>query len=156
MIFLPSRFKPLIRVLESPGPDGTSVDDLKGISIYTHVGKGITTMLCKTNPEGSTFFTFRRGMLIMGSIKYRLIEGIKEHDADIRGYTIQDLKGDLASKGGSRYVVKYVAHILEGEQPAIGWSTSPVHDGVSPGLDGSVLPLSRVFGSDDKGVIANH
>ena len=53
----------------------------------------------------------------------------------------------------SCYVVKDVPYILEGEQPGIGRNTSPVHDGVGPGHDGSVPPLSRIliliiYGSD--------
>ena len=58
-------------------------------------------MLRKPNPEGSKYLTIRRDMLIMGGIKYRLIKGMKDHDADIRGHTVQDLKGDLATKLGS-------------------------------------------------------
>ena len=32
-------------------------------------------------------------MLIISSIKDRLVEGVKKHDTDIRGDTIQNLKG---------------------------------------------------------------
>ena len=38
-----------------------------------------------------------------------------------------------------------VTHILEGEQPAMGRSTSPIHDGVGPGLDGSIPPFSSIL-----------
>ena len=34
--------------------------------------------------------------------------------------------------------------ILEGEQPAMGRSTSPIHDGVGAGLDG-IPPLSWIL-----------
>ena len=52
MVFLPSSFNnPLIRILESPGPDSTVVDVLNGISIYNHVGKGVITMFCKNQPK---------------------------------------------------------------------------------------------------------
>ena len=78
----------------------------------------------------------------MGSIENWLIEGVQEDDADIRGYTIQDLKRNLATKGCCGDVVKDLAHILQGEQPAMGRSTSPIHDGVGSGLDGSIPPLS--------------
>ena len=108
------------------------------------MGEGITTMLCKTNPEVYSLFTFRLKVLIMSSIKDRQLEGLKEHDTDIWGNTIQNLKVNLTTKGGSRHVVKDVTHILEGQHPATCRSTWPVHDGISPGLDGSVPPLSRV------------
>ena len=38
-----------------------------------------------------------------------------------------------------------MCYILEGEQPAMGRSTSPIHDGVGPGIDGSILPFNRVL-----------
>ena len=38
-----------------------------------------------------------------------------------------------------------VTHILEGEQPAMGRSTSTIHDAVGPGLDGSIPPLSWIL-----------
>ena len=77
MIFLPSSInKPFIVILDSPGPESTSIDDLEGISIKNHVGKGITTMLSETNLKSSPFFTIRRKMLIMSSIEDRLIEGV--------------------------------------------------------------------------------
>ena len=41
-------------------------------------------------------------------------------------------------------MVKDVTHILESEQ-AMGRSTCPVHDGVGPGLDGSVPPFSMIL-----------
>ena len=86
---LPSSInKPLIRVLECSGTDSTSVYDFQGICILDHVGKRITTMLYKPNPEGCPFFTFRGKVVIMRSIKDRLVEGVEEHDADIWGNTI--------------------------------------------------------------------
>ena len=42
-------------------------------------------------------------------------------------------------------MVKDVTHILESKQTSIGRSTCPVHDGVGPGLDGSVPPHSRIL-----------
>ena len=42
-------------------------------------------------------------------------------------------------------MVKDVTPILQGEQPAMGRSTSPVHDGVGPGLDGSILPFITIL-----------
>ena len=51
----------------------------------------------------------------MGSIENWLIEGVQEDDTDIRGYTIQDLKRILATKGCCGDVVEDTTHILEGE-----------------------------------------
>ena len=93
MIFLPSGInKPFIGILGSPWPEGTSIDDFESHSIKSHVGEKVIPMLSKTNPETSPLFTVRWEVLIMGSIKNWLIEGVQEDDADIRGYTIQDLK----------------------------------------------------------------
>ena len=78
----------------------------------------------------------------MGSIENWLIEGVQEHDADIRVDTMQDLKRNLATKGCCRDVVKDITHILEGELPAMGSGTSSNCDGIGPGLDGSIPPLS--------------
>ena len=146
MIILPSSInKPFIGILGSPGPEGTSKDDFESHSIKNHVGERVTTMFSKTNPETSPLFTVRREVLIMGSIENRLIEGVQEDDADIRGDNIQDLKRNLATKGCCGDVVKDITHILEGEQPAMGRSTSPIHDGVGPGLDGCIPPLSWIL-----------
>ena len=92
MIFLPSSInKPVIGILKSPGPESTSIDDFESHSIKNHVGERVTTMFSKTNPETSPLFTIRREVLIMGIIENWLIEGVQEDDADIRGFTIQDL-----------------------------------------------------------------
>ena len=109
------------------------------------MGERVTTMFSKTNPETSPPFTVRREVLIMGSIENWLIEAVQEDDTDIRGDTLQDLKRDFAAKGCCGDVVKDITHILEGEQPAMGRSTSPIHDGVGPGLDGSIPPLSWIL-----------
>ena len=146
MIFLPSSInKPFIRILGSPGPEGTSIDDFVSHSIKSHMGERVTTMFSKTNPETSPLFTIRREVLIMGSIENWLIGGVQEEDADIRGDTIQDLKRNLATKGCCGDVVKDITHILESEQPAMGRGTCPIHDGIGPGLDGSILPFSSVL-----------
>ena len=42
-------------------------------------------------------------------------------------------------------VVKDITDIFEGEQPAMSRGTSHIHDGIGPGLDGSILPLSWIF-----------
>ena len=89
--------------------------------------------------------TVRREVLIMGSIKNWLIEGVQEEDADIRSDTIQDLKRNLATKGCCGDVVKDITHILEAEQPAMGRGTSSIHDGVGLGLYGSIPPLSWIL-----------
>ena len=81
----------------------------------------------------------------MGSIENRLVEGVQEDDADIRSDTIQDLKRNLATKRCCGDLVKDIAHILEDEQPAMGRGTSPIHDGIGPGLDGSILPFSWIL-----------
>ena len=100
IIFLPSSInKIFIGILGSPGPESTSIDDFESHSIKNHVGERVTTMFSKTNRETSPLFTVRREVLIMGSIENWLIEGVQEDDADIRGYTIQDLKRNLATKG---------------------------------------------------------
>ena len=146
MIFLPSSIKkPFIRIVGSPGHEGTSIDDFESHSIKNHMGKRVTTMFSKTNPETSPLFTVRREVLIMGSIEDWLIEGGQEDDADIRGDTIQDLKRNLSTKGSCRDVVKDITHILKGEQPTMGRGTSPIHDSVGPGLDCSIPPLSWIL-----------
>ena len=109
------------------------------------MGERVTTMFSKTNPETSPLFTIRREVLIMGSIRNWLIEGVQDDDADIRSDTIQYLKRNLATKGCCGDVVKDITHILEGEQPAMGRRTCPIHDGIGPGLDGSILPFSWVL-----------
>ena len=81
----------------------------------------------------------------MGSIENWLIESFQEDDADIRGYTIQDLKRNLATKGCCGDVVKDITDIFEGKQPGMSRGTSPIHDGFGPGVDGSILPLSWIF-----------
>ena len=35
--------------------------------------------------------------------------------------------------------------MLEGKKPAMSRSTSSIHDGVGPGLDGSIPPFSRIL-----------
>ena len=95
----------------------------------------------KTNPDSSPLFTIRKEVMIMGSIENRLIEGVQEDDADIRSDTIPDLKRNLATKGCCGDVAKEFTHILEGEQPAMGKGTCPIHDGFGPGLDGSIMPF---------------
>ena len=52
---------------------------------------------------------------------------------------------DLATKRCCRDVVKDIAHILEGEQPSMARGTSPIHDGIGPGLDGSIPPFSWIM-----------
>ena len=81
----------------------------------------------------------------MGSIENWLIEGVQDDDADIRSDTIQDLKRNLATKRCCGDMVKDIAHILEGEEPELGRGTSPIHDGIGPGLDGSILPFSWIL-----------
>ena len=80
----------------------------------------------------------------MGSIENWLTADVQEDDADIRDKTIQDLKRNLATKGCCGDVVKDVTHILEDEQPGMGRSTSPIDDGVGPGLNGSIPLLSWI------------
>ena len=146
MIFLPfSINKPFIGILGSPGPEGTSIDDFVSHSIKNCMGERVTTMFSKPNPETSPLFTVRREVLIIGSIENWLLEGVQEDDADIRSDTIQDLKRNLATKGCCGDVVKDITHILEGEQPVMGRGTSPIHDGIGPGLDGSIPPLSWIL-----------
>ena len=81
----------------------------------------------------------------MGSIENWLIEGVQDDDADIRSDTIQDLKRDLATKRCCGDVIKDITHILEGELPTMGRGTSPIHDGIGPGLDGSIPPFSWIL-----------
>ena len=145
IIFLPSSInKPFIGILGSPGPEATSIGDSESHSIKNHVGES-PTMLSITNPDTRPLFTVRREVLIMGSIENWLIEGVQKDDADIRVDTIQDLKRNLATKECCEDVVKDITHILEGKQPEMGRSTSPIHDGVGPGLDGSIPPLSWIL-----------
>ena len=146
MIFLPSSInKPYIGILGSPGPEGTSIDDFVSHSIKNYMGERVTTMFSQTNPETSPLFTVSREVLIVGSIENWLVEGVQENDADIRSDTIQDLKRNLATKRCCGDVVKDITHILEGEQPAMGRGTCPIHDGIGPGLDGSILPFSWIL-----------
>ena len=109
------------------------------------MGERVTTMLRKTNPEPSPLFNVRREVLIMGSLENWLVEGVQEEDADIRSDTIEYLKRNLATKRCCGDVVKDISHILEGEQPAMSRGTSPIHDGIGPGLDGSILPFSWIL-----------
>ena len=81
----------------------------------------------------------------MGSIENWLIEGVQEEDVDIRSDTIQDLKRNLATKRCCGDVIKDITHILEGELPTMGRGTSPIHDGIGPGLDGSIPPFSWIL-----------
>ena len=81
----------------------------------------------------------------MACIENWLIEGVEETDADIRSDTIKDLKRNLPTKGCRGDVVKDITDILEGEQPAMGRGTSPIHDSVDPGLDGSLPPISWIL-----------
>ena len=81
----------------------------------------------------------------MGSIENCLIEHVQEDDADIRSDTIQDLKRNLATKGCCGDVIKDTTHILEGEQPAMDRDTSPIHDGIDQGPDGSIPPFSWIL-----------
>ena len=83
------------------------------------MGEGITTILCKANPEACYLFTFGGEMLIMSSTKDRLVEGVEEHDTDIWGDTIQDLNRNLTTKRCCRHMVKDVTYILESEQQAM-------------------------------------
>ena len=77
----------------------------------------------------------------MGSIENWPIEGVQEDDADIRSDTIQDLKRNLATKRCCGDVVKNITQVLEGYDPAMGRGASPIHDGIGPCLDGSILPF---------------
>ena len=45
----------------------------------------------------------------------------------------------------SKFFSPYVQDLLESEQPAMCRSPCPIHDGISPGFDGSVPPFSRVL-----------
>ena len=96
-------------------PASTSIDDFESHSIKNHVGERVTTMLSKIRQETSPLFKVRREVLIIGNIENWLIECVQEEDADIRGYTRQDVKRNLATKGCCGDVVKDVAHILEDE-----------------------------------------
>ena len=109
------------------------------------MGERVTTMFSKTNLETSPLITVRREVLIMGTIENWLVEGVQEDDADIKSDTIQDLKRNLATKGCCGDVVKDITHILEGEERAMDRGTSPIHDGIGPGLDGSILPFSWIL-----------
>ena len=83
--------------------------------------------------------------MITGSIENWLVEGVEEDAADIRSDTIQYLKMNMAPRRCCGDVVKDIMHILEGEHPPNGRGTSPIHDGVGPGLDGSILKFSLIL-----------